>query len=142
MSAKITDCQDESGSAIGDVNAVDTFFSENTNFKPTSGGSGVLHPWFAQTSDGTDINTTGEQALFGAGVGTLTIPANTLKAGSTFHYKTGGVFHCTGGGSRSEMRLKFKNGTTLLVDSGTQLGEWCDNLPWELEVAVHPVQFT
>jgi hypothetical protein len=47
---------------------------------------------FSQIADGPSVgNTLIETSIVGSGIGSLTIPANTLKAGDSFHLKIGGL---------------------------------------------------
>lgn len=88
---------------------------------------------YSQTVQGTTINTTGEQSLVGTGVGSLSIPANVFAVGDSFHAKIGGKINATGGGSRSEIIIRIKTGSTILattdvfdLDNATDQGWECE----------------
>ena len=89
---------------------------------------------FAQTVQSAIINTVGEQSIVGTGIGTLSVPSNTFKIGDSFHAKIGGVINATGGGGRSEITFKIKNGATILASSGVFDLDTAINEAWELEL--------
>ena len=95
---------------------------------PTSFGS------YSQTVQGPTINTTGEQSIVGTGVGSLSIPANAFIVGDSFHAKIGGLINATGGGGRSEITLKIKNGATILASTGVFDLDTATNQGWECEL--------
>jgi hypothetical protein len=67
---------------------------------------------FTQTQDVTLTNSTVETTITGTGIGTLTIPANSIIVGSTSAIRGGGVIDSEGKGTETvTLRLKF-NGTT------------------------------
>ena len=92
ISALAANVQDEDGTPIGDLVAIDTYLSEATNFKAASGGSGASR-LFSQTADGVLISDTTEQSLIGSGEGSLRIEANSLKVGDSFKVKVGGILN-------------------------------------------------
>jgi hypothetical protein len=87
---------------------------------------------FSQTGLQTVANTTVETTLLGAGVGTLTIPANTFTAGNSFTYRTGGVFRDNAGGTTFRFRLRNSG---VLFDSGLlSLQNITTLTPWNIDV--------
>ena len=117
ISALAANVQDEEGTAIGDLAAVDTYLSEATNFKSASGGSGASG-LYAQTADGTLVDTSTETSLIGTGVGSLTIAADSLKVGDSFRIKLGGILNSTGGGSPTSIEIKVKKNGSVLATTG------------------------
>lgn len=117
ISALVSNIQNEEGTSIGDLAAVDTYLSEATNFKSASGGSGASG-LYAQTSDSTLINNTTETSLIGTGVGSLSIEANSLKVGDSFKIKIGGVLNSSGNKPASSIEIKLKKGSSLLSSTG------------------------
>ncbi len=73
---------------------------------------------FSQTLTTTvDGLTAGEQEISSStGLGTRTIPGNSLEVGSTFRIKTAGVFQTAGGGQSINFLLKF--GGVVVATSG------------------------
>jgi len=123
------------GLAFVSADALETYLASILGqFSQTGALTNVGYGLFSQTAQGTTINNTTEQDLLGVGVGSLLIPANTLEVGSTYHLKLGGLCRLTGGGNRTTMHVRIKNGATILADSGLVLGEHATNLPWQLEV--------
>jgi len=123
------------GLAFISADALETYLASILGqFSQTGALTNVGYGLFSQTAQGTTIDNTTEQDLLGAGVGALLIPANTLEVGSTYHLKLGGLCHLTGGGNRTTMQVRIKNGATVLADSGVVLGEHATNLAWQLEI--------
>jgi len=98
----------------------------NENFNQVFGN-------FAQTADGSLIDTSTERSIIGSGVGSLLMPANTSRVGDSYHAKIGGVINATGGGNRSEIIIRVKSGATLLSTSGVFDLETATNEGWECE---------
>lgn len=73
---------------------------------------------FTQIADRTIGNTTTETSMFSTGVGSLTIPANTLVAGRTYRIKLKGY---ASGNNGDTSTIKVKLGNTELVSS---TGTW------------------
>lgn len=69
---------------------------------------------FSQTGTATGANTTNEISCFGSGVGTLTIPANFLKAGKNISIIIHGIIANT---LTPTLRLKAKIGSAIVIDS-------------------------
>jgi hypothetical protein len=80
-------------------------------------GPAGLPGLFAQTADGGPVTaTTVETTIIGAGVGTLTVPANGFQIGDSFQATLDGVISCI---SSSEIRVRIKTlSGTLLADTG------------------------
>jgi len=91
---------------------------------------------FTQTADKTVANTTTETTLIGTGVGTLTLPANSLIAGRTVRIKMSGIYSTvavTGG----TVTVKVKYGSTVIATiATTALLTGATNDYWEGEVVL------
>jgi hypothetical protein len=99
------------------------------------GGSvGTLFGLYSQTSPGPTINTLTEQSIVGTGVGSLTLPANTFVVGDAYHAKIGGRINATGGGGRSEIIIRVKNGATVLATTGIFDLDTATSQGWECEL--------
>jgi len=73
---------------------------------------------FAQTANSIPItNTTVETSLVNGGVGSLSVPANGFKIGDSFRAIIAGVLNVA---NNQTIRIKVKDGTSVLVDSGTK----------------------
>jgi hypothetical protein len=71
---------------------------------------------FAQTANSTPItNTDVETSLINGGVGSLFVPANGFQAGDSFRAVIAGVINV---GNNQTIRIKIKDGNTILADSG------------------------
>jgi len=80
------------------------------NIQPTTYGL------FAQTALSTPITfATGEQTLFGVGVGTLIVPANAFSVGDSFLCKLCGPISCA---NNQNIRFKVKSNGVILIDTG------------------------
>jgi hypothetical protein len=88
---------------------------------------------FAQTANSTPITgTTVETTLIGAGVGTLSVPANGFQVGDSFRAVFGGVMNAA---NNQTIRIKLKTGSVILLDSGVQnLGSAIVDDVWSLNV--------
>jgi hypothetical protein len=88
---------------------------------------------FAQTANSTPvIGTIVETTLIGAGVGTLTVPANGFQVGDSFRAIFGGVMNAA---NNQTIRIKLKTGSVILLDSGVQnLGSAIVDDVWSLNV--------
>lgn len=81
---------------------------------------------FTQTATVTVANSTTETTLIGAGVGSVTLPANYGFAGKTVLFEGWGIHSATGSPG---IRIRIYKGTTLLLDTGTiTSGNSTDNL--------------
>ena len=87
---------------------------------------------YAQTVVSSTItNTTTETSIVGTGVGSLTLGANTLTAGDSYHAKIGGVIAAQNG---DDITIKIKSGTTVLATTGTISLSPTTDLGWECEL--------
>lgn len=74
-------------------------------------------PLFVSTASATVANTTSETSIIGTGVGTLTLPANTLSVGRQVHMHLFGYLGTTG---TPTLRIRWKAGSTVLADTTAQ----------------------
>jgi hypothetical protein len=73
---------------------------------------------FAQTANSTPItNTAVETSLINGGVGSLFVPANGFQVGDSFRAVIAGVINV---GNNQTIRIKIKDGNTILADSGAK----------------------
>ena len=73
---------------------------------------------FAQTANSTPItNTDVETSLINGGVGSLFVPANGFQVGDSFRAVIAGVINV---GNNQTIRIKVKDGNTILADSGAK----------------------
>ena len=71
---------------------------------------------YAQTALGTVIaNTTVETSLVGAGVGTLSVPANAFQIGDSFTIKLCGKLSCA---NNETIHIKLKSNGIVIADAG------------------------
>lgn len=71
---------------------------------------------YAQTSLGTPVvDASGEASLVGAGVGTLTVPANAFKVGDSFVAKMCGRLSC---GNNQQVHIRVKSDGNVIADTG------------------------
>jgi len=70
--------------------------------------------FYSQTSPVTVVSTTIQTSIIGAGVGSLTVPANYFTTGMGFTYRTGGLF---GALNNATIRFRLTN-SGILFDSG------------------------
>jgi hypothetical protein len=70
---------------------------------------------YSQTAVQTVANTNVETTLIGAGVGSLSVPANYFTIGMAFRYSTGGVFRDAANNTTFRFRLRNSG---VLFDSG------------------------
>ena len=75
----------------------------------------VKAPLFIQTADLTVANSVTEVTILGAGLGTLIIPANSLKVGSVIICKVEGIVSDT---MNPTLRVRIKAAGVTIVDSG------------------------
>jgi hypothetical protein len=79
---------------------------------------GYTRGLFAQTANSTIItNTAVETPLINGGVGTLSVPANFFKVGDSFRAIIAGVLNV---GNNQTIRIRIKDGTSILADSGAK----------------------
>jgi len=87
---------------------------------------------YAQTvQSATVTNTTTETTVVGAGVGSLSVPADTFVVGDSYHGKVGGIISAQNGDS---IEVHIKSGSTVLASTGTISLEAVTALGWELEL--------
>jgi hypothetical protein len=87
---------------------------------------------FSQTADGPSVgNTLVETSIVGSGVGSLSIPANTLKAGDSFHLKIGGLISTQ---PNHKITIRAKSDGVVLESTGLITLELATSQPWELEL--------
>jgi hypothetical protein len=73
---------------------------------------------FAQTANSTPITETDvETSLINGGVGSLFVPANGFQVGDSFRAVIAGVINV---GNNQTIRIKIKDGNTILADSGAK----------------------
>lgn len=73
---------------------------------------------FAQTANSTPItNTDVETSLINGGVGSLFVPANGFQVGDSFRAVIAGVINVV---NNQTIRIKVKDGNTILADSGAK----------------------
>ena len=71
---------------------------------------------YAQTSLGTPIaNTAVERSLIGAGVGTLSVPANAFKVGDSFVFKMCGYLSCA---NNETIHIRLRSDGNIIGDLG------------------------
>jgi hypothetical protein len=71
---------------------------------------------YAQTALGTAIaNTTVETSLVGAGVGTLSVPANAFQVGDSFTVKMCGKLSCA---NNETIHVRLKSNGVVIADAG------------------------
>lgn len=87
---------------------------------------------YAQTVQSPTVtNTTTETTIVGAGVGSLTVPANTFSVGDSYHGKVGGIIS---GQNGDTIEVHIKSGSTVLASTGSISLEAVTALGWELEL--------
>jgi hypothetical protein len=89
---------------------------------------------FSQTADKTVANTTTPTGLFGTGVGSLTLPAGLLAAGSVIRITMTGHYSTTG---TPTFTLAVNLGGTELATTGAKsLETAASNIGWKLEFEI------
>ena len=68
----------------------------------------------------------------GAGVGSLSIPANAFQVGDSFHAKIGGVIN--GSNNNDELIVRIKAGGVVLATTGVIILDQTTNNGWECEL--------
>lgn len=87
---------------------------------------------YAQISNSTPVTATIlERTLIGAGVGTLSVPANTFQVGDSFRADFGGIMSAQ---NNNTLRIKVKSGSVILADSGVQTLPSITNDVWQLSI--------
>jgi hypothetical protein len=106
-----------------------TFVNNVLNVPDYSSGPDGL---FAQTSDSIPITaTTTEGTLIDGGVGVLTVPANSFKAGDSFVCMLSGIISSV---NNETLRIKVKSGSVILGDSGLVTLPATTNKHWDLDI--------
>ena len=76
----------------------------------------ISYGLYAQTALGTNITATiVETSLVGAGVGTLSVPANAFQVGDSFTVKMCGLLSCANG---ETIHIRIKSNGILIIDTG------------------------
>jgi 2-methylaconitate cis-trans-isomerase PrpF len=87
---------------------------------------------YAQTVQSSTVtNTTTETTIVGAGVGSLSVPADTFAVGDSYHGKVGGVISAQNGDT---IEVHIKSGSTILASTGSISLEAVTSLGWECEL--------
>jgi hypothetical protein len=121
-----------------------TALTSNTEFAVEESGTtykvknSTLSPFptvfglFAQTANSVTISaTTVESTLIGAGIGTLSVPADGFKVGDSFVAKLYGHISCVG---TATIEIRVKSGSVLLADTGIIALDVTTNKHWCIEV--------
>lgn len=90
---------------------------------------------FNQTAAQTVANTTTETSGLGAGVGSLTLPANFLTVGRTIRIKGGGIYSTLITPGNLTVRVKYGGVTIASVVVGTLLGS-ASNAGFDFECVI------
>jgi hypothetical protein len=96
--------------------------------QPTSTNYGL---YAATANSGTITNTTIPGSLIGAGVGTLTVPADGFKVGDSFHLNMMGHISCV---NNAQLAIVLNSGSTILGTTGFITLAAATNKHWELNV--------
>ncbi len=95
-------------------------------------GGPVNYGFFTQTENGPIVTaTTNELNLIGAGIGTLSVPANGFAVGDSFHAKLLG--HLSSANNQT-LRIRIKSANVVLADTGFLSIDTTTNRHWELDV--------
>lgn len=87
---------------------------------------------FAQTYNSATVSgTTSESSLIGAGVGSLSIPANGFKIGDSYRADFGGLLSSQ---NNDTIQIRVKAGSTILADSGLQTMSTATNDVWQFSI--------
>ena len=93
---------------------------------------GYLRGLYAQTALGAAItDTIVETSLVGAGVGTLSVPANAFKVGDSFALKMCGNLSCA---NNETIRIRIKSDGVTIADAGVFIMKISTNKYFELIV--------
>jgi len=91
---------------------------------------------FAQTTDKTVVNSAAETTLTAAGVGSLTLRANSLVPGKTIRIKAKGFYSETG---NPTIRFKIKIGAVIVLDTTAESlngSGTANNAEWTLNAEI------
>jgi hypothetical protein len=136
----------------GDKNNLDNQSGINTNDETTSsiqtkrpiktvnyqslegeGNVNIVNGLFAQYEDSIYVGeTTSEESLIGAGVETLSVPADTFTKGDSFQANLMGKISCV---NTATLHIRVKtSGGILLVDTGIMNLDTCTDKCWKLDL--------
>ena len=88
---------------------------------------------YSQTANSVPVTaTTSELSLIGAGVGTLSVPANGFSVGDSFLAKLYGDISCVG---TATIQIRVKSGSVILADTGVIALDVTTNKHWGIEVS-------
>ena len=114
--------------AIGTIGQVLTQSTGTTSIWATPQIIGL----YSQTSPATVVNTAVQTSIIGAGVGSLSIPANYFTTGMGFTYKTGGLF---GSNNNDTIRFRLTNSGVLFDSGALQFSpSVASGRPWNIDV--------
>jgi hypothetical protein len=87
---------------------------------------------YAQTANSVPVTATIlESTLIGAGVGTLSVPANGFFVGASFRGDFGGLMSAK---NNDKIRIRIKSGSVVLADSGPQTLPSITNDVWQCSI--------
>ena len=87
---------------------------------------------YSQTANSVPVTATiVERTLIGAGVGTLSVPANGFQVGDSFRADFGGLLSAQ---NNNTIRIRVKSGSVVLADSGVQTLPSITNDVWQLSI--------
>jgi hypothetical protein len=114
--------------AIGTIGQVLTQSTGTTSIWATPQIIGL----YSQTSPATVVNTAVQTSIIGAGVGSLSVPANYFTTGMGFTYKTGGLF---GSNNNDTIRFRLTNSGVLFDSGALQFSpSVASGRPWNIDV--------
>ena len=88
---------------------------------------------YSQTANSVPVTaTTSELSLIGAGVGTLSVPANGFSVGDSFLAKLYGDISCIG---TATIVIRVTSGSVILADTGVIALDVTTNKHWSIEVS-------
>jgi hypothetical protein len=97
-----------------------------------SGLPATAYGLYAQAVSSTPITATiVESSLIGAGVGTLSVPANGFFVGGSFNAKLNGHISCVGSAT---IQIKIKANSVVLGDTGIIALDTTTNKHWQLDL--------
>jgi hypothetical protein len=109
-----------------------TITGDGTPLNPLQASSNTNQGFYSQTAISTTIvNTIVETSIIGAGVGTLSVPANSFNVGDSFVAKIGGEITNV---NNTNIRFKLKSLGVTLVDTGFIQLKLGTNQFWQLDV--------
>ena len=93
---------------------------------PSSNSYGL----FAQTAESNFVyHSSGETSIVGAGVGTLSVPANTFKVGDSFLVRMCGELTCA---NNEQLHIHIKSNGVKIIDGLVYTLSAANNKGWEL----------